>query len=187
MWTLAILLAGIWQVTGWLHWLAIIPAAGAMFVAPLFIQGGAAALPDLMTTRRNRMARRHGQPRPAIPQWLRRATYAADRYRCVYCRMRPGRQRPGGSVVKLQWDHIVPWSFGGLTSLWNGATLCDRCNRVKSNYWKSDSGRVYYIGWAGASNQHEAGRILRAELRARANPLRWLRAGRTWWFLVRSR
>jgi hypothetical protein len=30
-------------------------------------------------------------------------------------------------------DHIVPWSRGGQTALWNGQLLCHRHNKQKSN------------------------------------------------------
>lgn len=32
-----------------------------------------------------------------------------------------------------QADHIVPWSRGGRTELWNGQLLCERHNQRKSN------------------------------------------------------
>lgn len=160
------------HLAGWLRLLVAVPLAGAVVVVPLALFATAKAGPQLLIPRRIRMRRRKNRPRPPVPGWLHRSVYAADRHRCVYCRSR----------VQLQLDHIVPWSFGGLTSLWNCATLCGRCNRVKSNYWRSDSGKVYYRAWRNAANQSMAGAILRAELRARYNPLRWVRAGRTWWF-----
>ena len=179
--SLALLLLALsvtWQALGIWRWVLLTPVAGAFLVAPVALVGSASAVPQLLVPRNVRMARRNGTPRPAIPRWLRRATYAADRNRCAYCGRRPGRQRDG-SIVKLQWDHIIPWDFGGLTTLWNGATLCDRDNRIKSNYWKSPQGKIYYGRWG--TNMGLAGDILRAELRARHNPLRWVRAGCTWW------
>jgi 5-methylcytosine-specific restriction endonuclease McrA len=131
-----------------------------------------ASVVPVLVPRQVRMARRHDRPRPSIPGWLRKAVYAADRYRCVYC----------GSQLKLQLDHIIPWSFGGLSTLWNLVTLCGRCNRIKSNYWKSDTGKVYYRAWADANAMGLAGLILKRELAARRSPLRWVRAARTWWF-----
>lgn len=183
LWLIAIGLAAIWQLPVAARWLLIAPAGCMLVAVPLAFKGGVSALPQLLTTRQGRIARRRpwtdprtGQEvrpaRPAIPRWLLRATYAADRYRCVYCGKRP-------PAVTLQWDHIIPWDFGGLTSLWNGATLCKTCNGIKSNYWKSDSGKIYYGRWG--HNMGLAGEILRAELRARHNPLRWVRAGCTWW------
>lgn len=36
-----------------------------------------------------------------------------------------------------QADHIVPWSKGGPTRIWNGQLLCTRHNRTKSNLMPS--------------------------------------------------
>jgi 5-methylcytosine-specific restriction endonuclease McrA len=91
---------------------------------------------------------------------------AADRHRCLKC----------GSRSQLQYDHRVPWSLGGLSVLWNGAILCKRCNLIKSNYWKSDSGMVYYRAWRGFRDKPAAARILLRERAALASPWRWMRA-----------
>jgi hypothetical protein len=107
---------------------------------------------------RVRYRKRHGRAGAAssyIPRWLRLAVYRADRWRCVHCQ----------SVAGLQWDHVVPWACGGATALWNGCTLCSACNRLKSCYYPKWDGWVSY----------GPGAILRSELRARRNPLRWLR------------
>jgi 5-methylcytosine-specific restriction endonuclease McrA len=90
----------------------------------------------------------------------------ADRYRCVYCGER--------NRKLLQTDHIVPWIMGGLTCLWNCATLCRTCNVIKSCYWVSPSGHVYYRG--SRRPPARAAEILTAELAARHSPWRWLRA-----------
>lgn len=37
------------------------------------------------------------------------------------------------ATSRLEADHVVPWSRGGPTQLWNGAVLCHRHNRRKSN------------------------------------------------------
>lgn len=37
------------------------------------------------------------------------------------------------ATTHLEADHVVPWSRGGPTQLWNGAVLCRRHNRLKSN------------------------------------------------------
>lgn len=153
-------------------------AAGAGIVAltiPLAFKASLASVAPVLVPRRVRMARRHDRPRPPIPAWLRKAVYAADRYRCVYC----------GSPDGLQLDHVIPWSFGGLTTLWNLVTLCGKHNRIKSNYWKSDTGKVYYRSWLGFGSTAAmgmAGLILKRELSVRRSPLRWVRAARTWWF-----
>lgn len=126
------------------------------------------SLPLLLVPSRWRIWWRHRSPRrPHIPSRLRRAVYAADRYRCCYCH----------SPAALQLDHVRPWSRGGLTALWNMMTLCGTCNRVKSNYWVARNGQRSYRPFAGSANEAEAALILAHELRHRWNPGRWIRAG----------
>jgi 5-methylcytosine-specific restriction endonuclease McrA len=50
-----------------------------------------------------------------------------DNYKCSIC----GRGKKDG--VTLEVDHIIPVSKGGKTEMNNLQTLCDRCNRGKSN------------------------------------------------------
>lgn len=153
---------------GWTAWhLAGLILAGAMAAVlwPLAILALLSAPPVLIggmwprrwrvASRSRRIDRGYGRGRSGyIPLWMRRAVYRADRYRCVYCGLRGD----------LQVDHIVPWACGGLTVLWNLATLCALHNRAKS---------CYYPPWDGRIAGPDA--ILRAEHRARRNPLRWLR------------
>lgn len=101
-----------------------------------------------------------------IPVWLRRACLAADRHRCAHC----------GSQIQLQIDHVIPWSLGGLTALFNMITLCGVCNRTKSNYFERSNGTVCYNPFPGLDRQQVAAAILRSERRHRVNPLRWTRA-----------
>jgi hypothetical protein len=145
--------------------LALGALAGIM-VPGLIVSAG--ALPLLLVPGRLRMWHRHRHLyRPAIPVFLRRAVYAADQYRCCYC----------GDTVKLQLDHIRPWSRGGLSALWNLMTLCGRCNRLKSNYWVARDGYVFYNPFAGSGNMPAAAAILAFEKRHRWNLLRWMRVG----------
>lgn len=112
-------------------------------------------------------ARGRGKQRSArISKRLRAMVLRADRRRCVFC----------FSPVALQVDHIVPWSLGGLTCLWNCAVLCAAHNRVKSNYWRSDAGRVYYRPWEGKADAKTAAAILSVEQDRRHSVARWLRA-----------
>lgn len=103
-----------------------------------------------------------GYERPAIPVALRRAVYAADWYRCVYC----------GSGENLQIDHYYPWSLGGLTSRRNCFTLCRACNLVKSNYWVDPDQYVHYRPIENYDNEPLAAKILAAERRRRGSLLR---------------
>ncbi len=52
-----------------------------------------------------------------------------DRFTCCTCGASPALS-PG---VELHVDHIVPWSKGGETFLYNLQTLCSMCNLGKSN------------------------------------------------------
>ena len=56
---------------------------------------------------------------------LRYDVMRRDKFRCVLC----GASADDG--VKLHVDHIIPVSKGGLTTMENLRTLCDRCNTGK--------------------------------------------------------
>lgn len=173
----AILLGLAWAQLGepW-HQDGLMAALAAGTVAGTLMPGiviSAGALPMLLVPRRLRCWARHRQDsRPPIPAYLRRAVYFADGYSCCYC----------DSGGQLQIDHVRPWSLGGLTALWNLATLCGRCNRVKSDFWIERDGFVHYRGFSGSANAAQAGAILAYEKRHRWNVIRWLRAG---WSLAR--
>lgn len=171
------LAGGAAAVTGWMILGRLAGAAGlvlllaaAVTVWPLLVIAVFFLFPSLLAgllvPRRWRAAYRHGRGRPAIHAWLRRAVFAADRYRCVYC----------GSQLSLQVDHIRPWASGGLSSLLNCMTLCAVHNRVKSNYWIDRDGYVHYRGFDGSESRRLAAAILAAERRRRWNPVRWIRA-----------
>jgi len=52
-----------------------------------------------------------------------------DNFKCVKCGVSPA----SNPVVKLEIDHIIPWSKGGETIEENLETLCLMCNQGKSN------------------------------------------------------
>lgn len=60
-----------------------------------------------------------------IPEGLRFKVLRRDGFACVYC----GRGHVDG--VRLQIDHVVPWSMGGRTVFANLRTSCGACNRGK--------------------------------------------------------
>lgn len=49
------------------------------------------------------------------------------------CEHKPLLGRRCRATRGLQADHVVPWSRGGATELWNAQLLCRRHNRRKSN------------------------------------------------------
>ena len=61
--------------------------------------------------------------RPLIPIDIINTIWNRDKGQCVYC----------GSTQELQFDHIIPFSKGGATSVENLQLLCRECNREKSN------------------------------------------------------
>jgi hypothetical protein len=69
-------------------------------------------------------AERNGRrTRSPIPVELRRAVFERDGGRCVEC----------GSDFDLQYDHLLPVTLGGATTLENLQLLCANCNQHKSD------------------------------------------------------
>lgn len=64
------------------------------------------------------------EPRRFSPR-QRRAIYHVAEGRCQIC----------GVQLDEHWhaDHIVPWSLGGATNVWNAQALCPHCNITKGN------------------------------------------------------
>lgn len=58
-------------------------------------------------------------------------------YRCAHCGNwcgRPGREHANiPDYMKMEVDHIRPWSQGGSDEIWNLQPLCRPCNRKKSS------------------------------------------------------
>lgn len=153
--------------------LLVIPAAVVvlLFFVPKIPAG---LVPrDWRKMHRRRLIER-GVPRASqrssyISKALRRVVMAAGRYKCAACRTRIG---PGYCEI----DHVMPWSLGGLTTLFNLMALCPRCNQTKSNVWRFPSGSVVYVPRPGYNNKDLALEILYFERRARWNPIRLMLA-----------
>ena len=59
--------------------------------------------------------------RPPVSIEIRRAVFERDGGRCVEC----------GGGFDLQYDHVIPFSLGGATTVENLQLLCADCNRSK--------------------------------------------------------
>jgi hypothetical protein len=59
--------------------------------------------------------------REPIPKDVRLAVWTRDEGRCVEC----------GSDFDIQYDHIIPFSMGGASTIENLQLLCARCNQTK--------------------------------------------------------
>jgi hypothetical protein len=59
--------------------------------------------------------------RSRVPLEIRRAVFERDGGLCVDC----------GGTFDLQYDHVIPFSLGGATSIANLQLLCGDCNRSK--------------------------------------------------------
>jgi len=64
-----------------------------------------------------------------IPLGLRFSVFKRDYFKCKVCGNSPATDH----TCKLHVDHIQPFSKGGLTTIANLQTLCDRCNLGKGN------------------------------------------------------
>ncbi len=58
---------------------------------------------------------------------LRFRVLQKDRFTCRSC----GKSPATSLGIELHVDHVIPWSKGGLTTIENLQTLCDRCNLGK--------------------------------------------------------
>jgi hypothetical protein len=58
-----------------------------------------------------------------IPHHVKTEVWQRDQGRCVQC----------GEQTHLEYDHIIPWSKGGASTVGNVQLLCRPCNLRKSN------------------------------------------------------
>ncbi len=102
-----------------------------------------------------RLARFVKVPYRATVPLTRKAVFARDGGRCVYC---------GNAATSL--DHVVPRSRGGRHEWSNVVSACGRCNHVKADRTVSD------LGWRLKPPQEPAGTAWRILGTGRADP-RW--------------
>lgn len=67
------------------------------------------------------------------PKFSRHHVYTSFGFRCAYC---------GGQFVArdLTYDHVIPWSRGGLTNWKNIVASCRPCNGKKRNRTPEEAG-----------------------------------------------
>lgn len=93
-------------------------------VKALVLQRERKAQRQLQTAHSLMRAEEQGQPtRVPVPVEIRRAVFERDGGKCVECE----------SNFDLQYDHILPVSLGGATTVENLQLLCTDCNRHKSD------------------------------------------------------
>ncbi|WP_197504633.1 HNH endonuclease [Mycobacterium sp. 852002-51163_SCH5372311] len=63
------------------------------------------------------------KPSRVIPQHVKAEVWQRDRGHCIQC----------GANMNLEFDHIIPWSKGGASTVGNVQLLCRPCNLVKSD------------------------------------------------------
>jgi len=71
----------------------------------------------------------NGYKRDKIPLSIKEAITKRDRNKCCICGASPAND----PTVKLQFDHIIPVSRGGETTIENLWLLCEKCNLSKLN------------------------------------------------------
>lgn len=62
--------------------------------------------------------------------YMRLKVLELGRFRCSNCKRSPATHKN----IKLEIDHIIPWSKGGETIIDNLQVLCRQCNLKKSNH-----------------------------------------------------
>lgn len=87
-------------------------------------------------------------------------------YICSYCGRWCGRPSNSGVMIpdemKMEVDHILPWSRGGTDTLDNLQPLCKPCNRAKGNMMSQ--AELQY----SAMNAARKGKIFRFKKRRKA-------------------
>ena len=116
----------------WRNVLEIRPEYGNVVVAATTARGGgsyevtdpeyvAAVLTGALKIAKRLAATPSQRASRAIPPGIRAEVWRRDGGACAEC----------GATEYLEFDHIIPWSRGGATSVGNLQLLCRRCNLAK--------------------------------------------------------
>ncbi len=89
----------------------------------LLIDTSRGAIDGYLNTKEDSITEETTLSREPIPQDVQDKVWNRDGGRCVKC----------GSNLKLEFDHIIPFSKGGANTYRNLQLLCEKCNRKKSN------------------------------------------------------
>ena len=83
-----------------------------------------------------------------ISKTTKKIVYTRDGGKCQCC----------GSFANLEYDHIIPYSCGGISDASNIQLLCLKCNRSKSNscYCKIHNKKVGSNRCDGMSNNNQS-------------------------------
>jgi hypothetical protein len=101
---------------------------GALKAFVEYINGGR-VIGSLKNQTHSSSVRAKKRSRRNVTKRLRYLVIERDNYKCRACGRSPATERG----VKLQIDHIIPWSKGGDTVIDNLQTLCSECNAGKGN------------------------------------------------------
>jgi hypothetical protein len=118
----------------WSRVLDLRPEPGRVYVATAINKGGgiyqvqdpeyaAAVLSGAMKVSKRMVLRPGQRDSRSIPQHIRNEVWQRCGGKCVDC----------GATEYLEFDHIIPHSRGGATSLDNLQVLCRRCNLAKGS------------------------------------------------------
>jgi 5-methylcytosine-specific restriction endonuclease McrA len=86
------------------------------------------------TNKQRRLHRTYSKPIGTRnpPTWMKQRVYVRDNGQCRHCGVTEHQVRVKTGKA-MEYDHIIPWSRGGPTTVNNLQLLCPYCNARKSN------------------------------------------------------
>lgn len=93
------------------------------------------------------------------PKRIRDEILASQGHACLYCERTFGSYTADDREIKLQWDHMVPWSHSMDNHGHNFAAVCQFCNQRKSNlmFQTVDEVRAYVAKFRAEEEAPETG------------------------------